>query len=165
MTYKEYKDTWLWKRIDYDVAYWYQCVDLARHYAVWVMWLPSKAFWWSAINWWINRNKVFKWKKIVEWFDATVPVWSIVFFKNNAFVKTKKSWIFNLFWKQSRFTEYGHVWIVDYIDNDWVIRVLEQNWANGRLVNWKRIYDWLWENAIRLYWYKWKESVAWFILP
>jgi hypothetical protein len=49
------------------------------------------------------------------------------------------------------------VGIVDYIDNDGVMRILEQNWGswNG---------DWLRNNAIRLWWYKWKEAVAGFIL-
>lgn len=157
MTYQEYKSLWLGKRINFDAAFWYQCVDLARHYAVHVFWLPSKPFGGTAYKWWLNRAKVFPGKRFIEWFDATVPVGSIVIFKPNVPVKTKKPWIFNILWKQSRFTDAWHVAIVDYIDNDGVIRVLEQNgkgWAT-----------WLWDDAIRVMWYKGKESVAWFILP
>ena len=165
MNYQQYKSLLLWKRIDFDKSFGYQCVDLARDYAVRVLWLPSKSFWWTAFNWWLNREKVFPWKKFVVWFSSDIPIWSIVIFKKNALIKHKKPWLFNLVWKNTKFTDAWHVWIVDYIDGDWVIRVLEQNWNNGRIINWKRVYDWLWENAIRLHWYKWKDAVAWFILP
>ncbi len=157
MTYKEYKSLWLWRRINYDWVFWFQCVDLARDYATRVMWLPSKPFWWTAYKWWVRRNTVFPWKKFVEWFSANIPVGSIVIFKPNVLVETKKPWILNLFWRKTRFTYAWHVAIVDYIDNDWVIRVLEQNG--------KWTWTWVWDDAIRLMWYKWKNSVAWFILP
>ena len=31
--YKTFKEKWLWKRIDYDKSYGYQCVDLIKQYA------------------------------------------------------------------------------------------------------------------------------------
>lgn len=157
MTYEEYKKKWLWKRIDFDKSFWFQCVDLARDYAVNMMKLPSIAFWWTAYSWWLRRTIVFPWKKYVEWFSANIPIGSIVIFKPNVFVEHKKPWMRNMIWRKLRFTSAWHVGIVDYIDNDWVIRILEQNgqWT----------WTWRWWDAIRLHWYRWKNSVAWFILP
>lgn len=156
-TYQLYKKTWLWKRIDFDWMFKYQCVDLARSYAVNVFGLPSIPFGWTAYKWWIRRNTVFPWKKYVEWFSANIPIGSIVIFKPSVPVQTKKPWLLNLFWKNTRLTYAWHVGIIDYIDNDWVMRILEQNG--------KGTASGLWDDAIRLMWYKGKDAVAWFILP
>lgn len=32
MLYNDYKAKWLGKKVDFDNAYGFQCVDLARHY-------------------------------------------------------------------------------------------------------------------------------------
>lgn len=160
MSYELYKKLWLWKRIDVDgFPKWaeYQCVDVTRDYAVKVLWLPSIPFGWTAYTGWVRRQTVFPWKKYVEWFSADIPVGSIVIFKPNVVVKTKKPWMLNLFWKNTKLTFAWHVGIVDYIDNDGVIRILEQNG--------KGTGTWLWDDAIRLMWYKGKDAVAWFILP
>ncbi len=166
MTHQEYIKKYLWMRVDFDNAYAYQCVDLARHYCGMVWQYLTWLFWGSAYAGWVNRQKTFKWKAYITWFpkdSSTVKVWSVVIFKPGATIMTKYPWN-NQAWRKIRFWKDWHVWVIDYIDNDWVMRIIEQNWINGRIINGKRVYDWLWENAIRLMWYQGKDAVAWFIL-
>ena len=167
MNHKEYLAKYIGKRVDFDAAYWYQCVDLARHYC-WLVWnYLTGTFWGSAYAGWQNRAKTFNGKPFITWFPSDskqVPVWSIVIFKADADVEAKNPWPSFKNWRKIKFWKAGHVAIVDYIDNDGVMRVLEQNGINGRLINGTRVYDGIWSNAIRLMWYKWKDSVAWFIL-
>ena len=157
LSHEDYKKAYLGKRVDFD---WYppdapyQCVDLARHYCLQVRWLHTNHFGWSAYTWWINRLTTFPWKKTISGFSV-VPVGSVVILKPWSKVKVKKpgAW----FWSTERLTEAWHVAIVDYIDDSWTMRLLEQNGATGN-------GDWLWGNAIRLWWYGSKDSVVGFIL-
>lgn len=157
ISHEQYKIRYIWKRIDID---WfppkapYQCVDVAKHYTKYVWWYSCWSFWWSAYQWWINRATTFRWCDTVSG-RATVPVGSLVIFKPYATIKTKKPWA--IFWKNITFTKYGHIGIIDYIDNTGVIRIIEQNGWNGN-------GDGLWSNAIRLRWYCSKDAVAWFVL-
>jgi len=158
MLHEEYVKKYSWQRVDFDASYWFQCVDLARHYVALVWWWTTWAFGWSAISWRYNRDKTFPWKRSITGFPndtADIKKWDIVIFKPYAKVMVKSPWSQTR--RQITLTQHGHVWVVDYIDNDWVIRLLEQN-------GWTGNGNWLWNNAIRLYWYKGKLSVAWFIL-
>lgn len=95
--YKEFKDKWLWKRIDYDKAYWYQCVDLIKQYAdeclwmwkIWAIWnakdVPNWSFWkkFTKIVW---MNDIMQWDIIVKtnskyWHIAIVDrvVWDKIY--------------------------------------------------------------------------------------
>ena len=95
--YKEFKDKWLWKRIDYDRAYWYQCVDLIKQYAdeclwmwkIWAIWnakdVPNWGFWkkFTKIVW---MNDIMQWDIIVKtnskyWHIAVVDrvVWDKIY--------------------------------------------------------------------------------------
>jgi len=173
LTHEEYKKEYLGKKVDYDWYYAYQCVDLARDYCLKVWGLRTTVFWGSAFTGWKNRKRVFAGKRWIEWF-APVPVGSIVIFKPNELVYVKKPW--EALWTREKLGKDWHVAIVDYIDNDWVMRLLEQNWLNGTTAKqdtwigrtffkkWSRIQDGEWPNAIRLRGYRWKDAVAWFIL-
>ena len=111
--YKEFKEKWLGKRIDYDKSYWYQCIDLIKQYADEVLWLGKI---WSIGN--ANRVQ----------YSST--------FKNFS-----KLWVSNLMqWDiiiRTRWN-YGHIAIVDHILN-WTVYVLEQNgsWRNS----WNGLWD------------------------
>ena len=114
--YKEFKDKWLWKKIDYDNAFWYQCVDLIKLYAdkclgMWKIW---------AIG---NAKDVPDWK---FWKKFTKIMWTDNLMQWDIIVKTD--------------SKYWHIAIVDRILWDKVY-VLEQNgsgknsgsgtWANA----------------------------------
>ena len=46
--YVDFKNKWLGKRIDYDKAYGYQCVDLIKQYLDEVLWFGSVGSLWNA---------------------------------------------------------------------------------------------------------------------
>lgn len=153
-SHETYKNVRLGTTVDYDGVYWYQCVDQARDYCRSVWKSPCTAFGGTAYIGWLRREQVFPWHQSVSWF-ATVPVGSLVIFKPYATVRVKRPWAF--LWKKTKLTSAWHVAVVDYTDDSWVIRVIEQNGATGN-------GDGKGGNAIRLRWYKWKDAVAGFIL-
>ena len=105
--YKVFKDKWIGKRIDYDWAYWYQCVDLIKQYADEVLWL------WRIWALW-NANKV----QNSSTFKSFSKLWVKDLIQWDIIIRTK--------WK------YWHIAIVDHILN-WRVYVLEQNgsWKNS----------------------------------
>ena len=114
----------VWKRVDFDNAYWYQCVDYARWYAKDIQ-NPIWVFWGSAYNWyssWLPFKNT-KWKKVEYSKGKIPPVGAIIFFD-----KTKWNW-FN--W---------HVAVVTKATVDKVIFIWQNQWS----WNW----DWIGWNAI-----------------
>ena len=110
--YKEFRDKFLWTRIDYDNNYGYQCVDLIKLYLDVCLW------WWKVGALW-NANQVPK-NLEKKWFwkldpKKTMIQWDII-------VHTQ--WI------------YWHIAIVDHILNDRVW-VLEQNWTWKNSWSWE----------------------------
>jgi len=110
--YKEFRDKFIWTRIDYDKSYGYQCVDLIKLYLDVCLW------WWNVGALW-NANQVPK-NLEKKWFwkldpKKTMIQWDII-------VHTQ--WI------------YWHIAIVDHILNDRVW-VLEQNWTWKNSWSWE----------------------------
>ena len=118
--YKEFKEKRLWKRIDYDKTYGYQCVDLIKQYAdevlhlgkIWAIWNANKVLQ-SALFKSFSKLKV---NDLMQW---------------DIIVRTR--------WK------YGHIAIVDHI-REWRVYVLEQNGSgknswNGLWENAIRVKD------------------------
>ena len=110
--YKEFRDKFLWTRIDYDKSYGYQCVDLIKLYLDVCLW------WWKVGALW-NANQVPK-NLEKKWFwkldpKKTMIQWDII-------VHTQ--WI------------YWHIAIVDHILN-WRVYVLEQNWTWKNSWSWE----------------------------
>ena len=105
--YKTFKEKWLWKRIDYDKSYGYQCVDLIKQYADEVLCLGK--IW--AIG---NANRV----QYSSTFKGFSKLWVKDLMQWDIIIRTK--------WK------YWHIAIVDHILN-WRVYVLEQNgsWKNS----------------------------------
>ena len=124
MTFDDYKRLWTGKTIDFDKAYWFQCVDLARHFTKEVHWKEIKTFGWSAINWWLT-GKPFLWLPYArvrnDWIQVP-PRWAIVFFG-----ATKDN-------------PYWHVAITGKCNAN-ELRVIEQNAisGNGKWKNWDEI--------------------------
>lgn len=110
--YKEFKDKWLSKRIDYDKNYGYQCVDLIKQY------LDECLGWWTvtALG---NANQIPA-NLLKKWFWEINPTKSII--QWDIIVRTK--------WK------YWHIAIVDRIIQDYVY-VLEQNWSWKNSWSWE----------------------------
>ena len=111
--YKAFKEKWLGKRIDYDWAYWYQCVDLVKQYADEVLWLWRIWAIWNANK--VQNSSTFK-SFSKQWVKDLIQ-WDII-------IRTR--------WK------YWHIAIVDHILN-WKVYVLEQNgsWKNS----WNWLWD------------------------
>ena len=111
--YTDFKNKRLWKRIDYDWAYWYQCVDLIKQYADEVLHLWKIGAIGNAKN--IPNNKLFR--TFSKFTTNNLMQWDII-------VRTQ--------WT------YGHIAIVDRILN-WRVYVLEQNgsWKNS----WNGLWD------------------------
>ena len=98
MGFKEWKELRLWRRIDFDKEYDYQCVDLIRDYTVTVFWKNYPTSWnakdlWSR-DWWDDYNKhtntitfvpkvgdIVIWWNGIYWHIAVVTEANIVSFK------------------------------------------------------------------------------------
>ena len=109
--YKDFKERWLWKKIDYDWAFGYQCVDLIKLYAdkclgMWKIWAIGNAKDVPNGKFWKKFTKI-------EWMD-NIMQWDII-------VKTN--------------SKYWHIAIVDRILWDKVY-VLEQNGSGKNSWNW-----------------------------
>ena len=84
MKHLEYINKYKGSRVDFDSAYGYQCVDLARHYCGMVWWYLTKVFGGSAYKWWENRATTFAGKRCITGFpnDASdIKTGDIVIFK------------------------------------------------------------------------------------
>lgn len=109
--YKDFVAKRVWNRIDYDWAYWYQCVDLIKQYAdeclgmwrIWAIWnakdVPNGYFWkqFEQIKW---TNDIMQWDIIVKtnsryWHIAIVDhvLWNKVYvLEQNWSWKNSWSW-------------------------------------------------------------------------
>lgn len=130
----------LWKRVDYDFAYWYQCVDYVRWYARSIG-HPIGLFSGSAYNWFKTESpiKKTKWKKIVYTKNNKPSVWDIVFFD-----KSPTNW------------NYWHVAVVHSVSEKSMI-VIEQN-------GWKWDGSWIGTDSIRSKSYTYDNVIWWFTL-
>ena len=97
--YLDFKKKYLWKKCDFDWAYWSQCVDLSKVYAKEVYGEILWNFWWSAYNGFLNKNLTFdpnKWK-LVNYIPWNIPIaWDIIFWKptsSNSYWHTAIAWV------------------------------------------------------------------------
>ena len=111
--YKTFKEKRLWKRIDYDRTYDYQCVDLIKQYADEVLWLGKIWAIWNANR--VQNSSTFK--SFSRLWIKNLMQWDII-------IRTR--------WK------YGHIAIIDHIWN-WRVYVLEQNWSWKN--SWNGLWD------------------------
>lgn len=114
--YVKYKNGLIGWRVDFDWAYWYQCVDLFKDYCKRVLGITMTKTW-NANEIWNNTYNIFDntWTKIIGTDD--LMQWDIII------RETGKYW---------------HIWVVDrYLS--WKILVLEQNGSMNPNVNWT---DW-----------------------
>lgn len=119
MNHSEYLKTYLNSRVDYDWSYWYQCVDLIRHYYHQVYAYALWVFGGSAYAWRLNEANTFPkkdFRKIENKYGDTTnypTIGDVIFFAPNP-----------------ANGNYGHVAIVD--SADWYnLIVLEQNGARN----------------------------------
>lgn len=116
MNHAEFCKKYIGKNIDFDNAYWFQCVDLPRQYwkdMSYTIW----AFWWSAWNGWKTGCPFDKtWKKIVY------KPWLI-----------PKEWDI-LFWNENR-CKNGHVAIANKLCDTNILRYIDQNgtWKQDKI--------------------------------
>ena len=68
---------WLWKRVDFDKVYWYQCCDFVKQTAS-ELWYPITTHWNAIDLWkqWLWPN----WKRIVKAPGLKPSAWDIVLF-------------------------------------------------------------------------------------
>ena len=139
MEHLQFKEKRIWKRIDVDNAYWYQCTDLAKDYYKEVYWITLPSFWGCAFNGYFADWKWFE--RIENSINWVPPQWALLFFT----VPQKIKW---------KAINYGHVAVVDHADTN-TVTVIEQNAWTG---NW----SWLWSDAIRIHTYNYiKPKVLW----
>jgi len=128
---------WIGKTADYDKAYWFQCVDLARQYCADVG-RPIGTFSGSAYNWWITGSPFNpKWKRIGSNGSNFPSSWDVVFF-----VPTPTN-------------KYGHVAIADNFCTESELNIIEQNAGSG---NW----DWKGNNAIKRRKTNYSQCAGWY---
>lgn len=111
MTYNDFKNKWLGKRVDYDMLYGFQCVDLIKRYADDVYGLKAGA-WGNAIDYWYATNK-----DLLKKFDRISTT------------ATRKGDIVIL--KGINGNPYGHIGISDGNSGLLTVPLLEQNGSTG----------------------------------
>ena len=127
-----------WTFVDYDKAYWAQCVDFARAFCA----SNGKSiggFWGSAINWW-NSGSPFlgtRWVR-VEYKPGLKPSVGDV-----------------LFWNRGK---YGHVAIASTWSTDKRLIWHEQNWASwtGNMKKWDEVRRIVGDYTNVVWWYTYK---------
>jgi hypothetical protein len=110
MKHKEYTSLYYWKYIDFDGAFWVQCVDTARHYCK-ERGFPIWPFGGSAINWW-NTGIPFD----SSWIRFSYRPWMY-----------PKQWDI-VFWSEKR-CRYWHVAVANKFCNKDILRCFDQNWT------------------------------------
>lgn len=122
---------YIWKTIDFDWKYWFQCVDLIKVYISEIFWKNYGSIWNAKDYFWNLPEKDFD-KIKFTWDLSVCKKWDIII------------------WDNSKWAWYWHIWI---IVNFWknFLEVLEQNWQNwnGKWKNWdeiriKKIIDFSW---------------------
>lgn len=111
MTYTQFKDKWLGKRVDADGVYQYQCVDLIRQYIHELYGKPKTGAWGNAIDYWTKTNS-----NVLQHFDRVASTDArqgdiVVFYGTSG-------------------NPYGHIGIVDGQNADSIL-TLEQNGSSG----------------------------------
>ena len=140
MLYNDYKTKWLGKKVDFDNAYGFQCIDLARHYHKDIFWFDMWTFWGTAWTGWLKfKRSMLHFSEVRVKSTQIPPIWAIVFFSPTSM--GNKEW---------------HVAICDYCQM-WgnKIDVLEQN-----ALGW---WSWTWGNAIRVWTYDLNKVAGWII--
>lgn len=113
MNYKEFRDKYINKRIDFDKAYGYQCVDLILQYCNEVFSISNPWVWnaKTSLTWNTTLNKEFD---RIDYKSGVIPlVWDVVI------------------WNSTKTNPYWHIWIVDYWTNSSKLCVIEQNASKG----------------------------------
>lgn len=118
--YTDFRNKRLGKKIDYDWAFWAQCVDLAKLYCEEVLGMGKIWALGNAKD--IPNNPIFR--KDWEALKGTTDL-----MQGDIIIRTRG--------------KYGHIAIVDHITGGEVY-VLEQNWSG------KNSWSWIWPNAIRV---------------
>lgn len=111
MSYTQFRNKWIGKRIDYDRIYGYQCVDLIKQYAHEVYGLKAGA-WGNAIDYWYSTHKDL-YKKFTRVSTKSARKGDIVIFKG------------------INGNPYGHIGIADRNAGRWTVATLEQNGSSG----------------------------------
>lgn len=104
----------LGKRVDYDKAYWYQCVDFARWYCK-EAWYPIGTFSGSAWMGWVKGSPFDgSWRRIkndrIEIFPEPGDI---------------------VFWGPTKWNPYGHVAVAGEGSTPIVLNIIEQNAGSG----------------------------------
>lgn len=107
MRHDEFISKYVGQKLDYDWVYNFQCTDLAKAYADYVLWVKVDSFWGSAWNGYLNEKNTFP---IDKWETGT---WSpqqgdIIFFPRTSG------------------NPYGHVAVAHNSSE-----MIEQNWSTG----------------------------------
>lgn len=148
LTSTEVLAKWLGKRVDYDKASWYQCVDWVKQYCLESYNIKLWSFGGSAFTGWENKSNTFPpntWKRILNTSTAVPLNGAVVFF-----APTKKN-------------PYGHVAIVAQGSTQQHLNIVEQNGGNG---NWDGLGDnAIRERTVRYTAYAWLGKCLWWFLP
>lgn len=88
----------LWKRVNKDWLYWYQCVDLMRDYIDHAKYPETKNRWNAIDLWdkWLWTNYI----RVNNSIFAKPPIGAIVFWKQWKYGHVAISWWSNLLWQE-----------------------------------------------------------------
>ena len=111
MTYQEFKNKWLGKRVDFDGVYGYQCIDILKQYLYEVKGIKAGA-WGNAIDYWYSTNPT-----LLKSFDRLAT-------------KSARTGDIVIF-SGVNGNPYGHIGIADGNSGILTITTLEQNGSTG----------------------------------
>lgn len=111
MRHDEFISKYVGQKLDYDWVYNFQCTDLAKAYADYVLWVKIGSFWGSAWKGYLNDSWTFDANLWVQW---ELKDWNVAQEGDIIFSPPTSS------------NPYGHVAVAH--DND---EMIEQNWKTG----------------------------------
>lgn len=139
MNYKEFKDKYLGKRVDFDKVYGYQCVDLIIQYCSEVFGIKSPWVW-NAIT------------STKSWANTTLnKEFNRIDYKSGIIPKAGDVVI----WNKTSTNPYWHIWLADFWCTYKELKVIEQNASTG---NW----SWIGQDAVRAKTKSYKDVICFF---
>lgn len=144
MNHQEFKNKWIWKKVEENATLWAQCVSLAKQYAKEVHNITFGKTW-NAKDWFIKSVWTALWYQKVNYTPWKIAPQGAIIFRG--------------------YGTYGHVAIVDSATVS-KVNVLEQNgvWDNPSTPQ-DEAWNWIGWNAIRLRETTYNNILWWLVDP
>lgn len=136
-SHRWYLEKYLTRHIRENIAYWYQCVAMNKHYAREVQWVKL---------WWFNGSAIKATYKIGWTYNPTIRKelnpWPWVDL-------VRGDHLIQDFWP------HWHIGIVHRVDDEWYFLLAQNDWEYHKNTRWNG--DWQGNNSIMIRYFRWSD--------